>query len=191
MNPQRSYYSLSLCRYSWPLPYLNCFSCGFKDFCKLTDDSLSFFALSPRSFTKCNLPALEFDCLARWTSSLLMYARTFVLRKVVNPVEAEPYRQRLFSMSRKVWSMEHSPVLSISCSTQTRATIPRFDSVTYFRAGSCGGKISFKFSNKKVSCSTLTTRNFLAGILSKLWKRMSTITQLSLLQKWRRDVLVQ
>ena len=122
-----------------------------------------------------------------------MYAKTFVLRKVVNPVKAEPYRQRLFSMSRKVWSMEHSPVLSISCSTQTRATIPRFDSVTYFRAGSCGGKISFKFSDKKISCSTLTTRNFFGRNFIKIMKTYvnHNTLKLSLLQKWRRDVLVQ
>ena len=31
----------------------------------------------------------------------------------------------------------------------SRPTIPRLDSVTYFRPGSCGGKISFKFSDKK------------------------------------------
>ena len=30
----------------------------------------------------------------------------------------------------------------------SRATIPRLDSVTYFRPGSCGGKISFKFLDK-------------------------------------------
>ena len=30
-----------------------------------------------------------------------------------------------------------------------RPTIPRLDSVTYFRPGSCGEKISFKFSDKK------------------------------------------
>ena len=33
--------------------------------------------------------------------------------------------------------------------TLARPTIPRLDSVTYFRPGSCGGKISFKFSDNK------------------------------------------
>ena len=32
---------------------------------------------------------------------------------------------------------------------EARPTIPRLDSVTYFRPGRCGGKISFKFSDKK------------------------------------------
>ena len=44
----------------------------------------------------------------------------------------------------KIWF-----VLTISTQQCSRPTIPRLDSATYFRPGSCGGKISFKFSDKK------------------------------------------
>ena len=65
--------------------------------------------------------------------------------------------------------------------------------MTYFRPGSCGGKISFKFSDKKISCSTLTARNFFGGNFIKIMKTYvnGNTLKLSLLQKWRRDVLVQ
>ena len=74
-----------------------------------------------------------------------------------------------------------------------RPTIPRFDSVTYFRPGSCSGKISFKFSDKKGQLFTLTARNFFGGNFIKIMKTYvnGNTFQLSLLQKWRRDVLVQ
>ena len=58
--------------------------------------------------------------------------------------------------------------------SNSRATIPWLDSVTYFRPGSCGRKISFKFSDK-------TLKTYVNGNTLKL----------SPLQKWRRDVLVQ
>ena len=52
----------------------------------------------------------------------------------------------------------------------SRPTIPRLDSVTYFRPGSCGGKISFKFSDKKFNCATLTAHNFFGGNFIKIMK---------------------
>ena len=69
----------------------------------------------------------------------------------------------------------------------------RLDSVTYFRPGSCGGKIFFKFSDKKLNCSTLTARNFFWRNFIKIMKTYVNLNtlKLSLLQKWRRDVLVQ
>ena len=46
----------------------------------------------------------------------------------------------------------------------------RLDSVTYFRPGSCGGKICLKFSDKKFKCSALTVRNFFGGNFIKIMK---------------------
>ena len=80
----------------------------------------------------------------------------------------------------------------LSCNG-TQVTIPRLDSVTYFWPGSCGGKISFKSSDKKFNCSTLTAHNFFGGSFIKIMKTYinRNILKLSLLQERRRDVLVQ
>ena len=75
----------------------------------------------------------------------------------------------------------------------TRPTIARRDSVTYFRPGSCGGKFLSNFQTRKVNCSTLTARNFFGGNFIKIMKTCvnGNTLKLSLLQKWRGDVLVQ
>ena len=65
-------------------------------------------------------------------------------------------------LSKKIFIVGTSPIVCdvgssvsafpaaswINRDTEARATIPRLDSVTYFRPRSCGGKISFKFSGK-------------------------------------------
>ena len=77
--------------------------------------------------------------------------------------------------------------------TFTQPTVPRFDSVTYFRPGRCSGKFFFKFSDKKINCSTLTARNFFWGNFIKIMKMYvnGNTLKFSLLQKQHRDVLVQ
>ena len=57
--------------------------------------------------------------------------------------------------------------------------------MTYFRPGSCGGKISLKFSDKNINCFTLTAGNFFGGNFIKIMKTYvnGNTVKLSLLQK--------
>ena len=54
------------------------------------------------------------------------------------------------------------------------------------------GKFLSNFQTRKVNCSTLTARNIFGGNFIKIMKTCvnGNTLKLSLLQKWRRDVLV-
>ena len=110
-----------------------------------------------------------------WVLSLLLY--WFTLRVPAHPhlifssitCQSSPEISKTLGFGRSS-AIVSGPLSSLNefeihSVLRSRATIPRLDSVTYFRPGAAVGKFLSNFQTRKVNSSTLTARNSFGGNL--------------------------